>query len=75
MIEGSDTTWTAMATDNCASASQLTYRWRFSDGGIAFGRIAHHVFQDNGIYTAELTRDRPGREHGDGERRRHRRRS
>jgi chitodextrinase len=54
MIEGSDTTWTAVATDNCASASQLTYRWRFSDGGIAFGRIAHHVFQDNGIYTAEL---------------------
>jgi len=54
MVEGSDTTWTAVATDNCASASQLTYRWRFSDGGIAFGRIAHHVFQDNGIYTAEL---------------------
>jgi chitodextrinase len=54
MVEGSDTTWTAVATDNCASAAQLTYRWRFSDGGIAFGRIAHHVFADNGTYTAEL---------------------
>ncbi len=54
MVEGSDTTWTAVATDNCATAGQLTYRWRFSDGGIAFGRIAHHVFEDNGTYTAEL---------------------
>jgi PKD repeat protein len=54
MIEGSDTTWTAVATDNCASGSQLTYQWKFSDGGIAFGQIAHHVFADNGTYTAEL---------------------
>jgi hypothetical protein len=52
-VEGSDTTFTAVAADNCGT-SGLTYRWRFSDGGIAFGRIAHHVFADNGIYTAEL---------------------
>ena len=53
MVEGSDTTFTAVADDNCGGAG-LTYRWRFSDGGIAFGRIAHHTFNDNGIYTAEL---------------------
>jgi PKD domain/Bacterial Ig-like domain (group 3) len=53
MVEGSDTTFTAVADDNCGGAG-LTYRWRFSDGGIAFGRIAHHTFADNGIYTAEL---------------------
>jgi hypothetical protein len=52
-VEGSDNTFTAVADDNCGT-SGLTYRWRFSDGGIAFGRIAHHVFADNGIYTAEL---------------------
>jgi PKD domain/Bacterial Ig-like domain (group 3) len=52
-VEGSDNTFTAVANDNCG-ASGLTYRWRFSDGGIAFGRIAHHVFADNGTYTAEL---------------------
>jgi hypothetical protein len=53
LVEGSDTTFTAVADDNCGS-SGLSYRWRFSDGGIAFGRIAHHVFADNGTYTAEL---------------------
>ena len=52
-VEGSDNTFTAVADDNCGT-SGLTYRWRFSDGGIAFGRIAHHLFADNGIYTAEL---------------------
>jgi hypothetical protein len=52
-VEGSDNTFTAVADDNCGS-SGLSYRWRFSDGGIAFGRVAHHVFADNGIYTAEL---------------------
>lgn len=52
-VEGSDTTFTAVASDNCGTAG-LTYEWKFSDGGIAFGRIAHHVFADNGIYTAQL---------------------
>jgi PKD domain/Bacterial Ig-like domain (group 3) len=52
-VEGSDTTFTAVADDNCGT-SGLTYKWRFSDGGIAFGRIAHHVFADDGIYSAQL---------------------
>lgn len=51
-VEGADTTLTAIASDNCSSS--LTYEWRFSDGGVAFGRIAHHVFADNGTYTAQL---------------------
>jgi PKD repeat protein len=52
-VEGADNTFTALATDNCSST--LSYKWKFSDGGIAFGRIAHHVFADNGTYTAKLT--------------------
>jgi hypothetical protein len=52
-VEGADDTFTAIATDNCSST--LSYKWKFSDGGIAFGRIAHHVFTDNGTYTAQLT--------------------
>src|SRR4051794_21965143 len=51
-VEGADDTFTAMASDNCSST--LQYEWKFSDGGIAFGRIAHHVFADNGTYTAQL---------------------
>ena len=51
-VEGADNTFTAVASDNCSSA--LSYEWRFSDGGVAFGRIAHHVFADNGTYTAQL---------------------
>jgi PKD repeat protein len=52
-VEGADDTFTAIASDNCSST--LSYKWKFSDGGIAFGRIAHHVFTDNGTYTAQLT--------------------
>jgi PKD domain len=51
-VEGTDNTFTALASDNCST--NLTYEWKFSDGGIAFGRIAHHVFADNGTYTAQL---------------------
>jgi PKD repeat protein len=52
-VEGADNTFTAIASDNCSST--LTYKWKFSDGDVAFGRIAHHVFADNGTYTAQLT--------------------
>lgn len=51
-VEGSDTTFTAVATDNCAAA--LDYEWRFSDGGVGFNSLTHHTFADNGNYTLDL---------------------
>ena len=33
----------------------LTYRWHFSDGGQTSGKVAYHVFHDNGPFTATLT--------------------
>ena len=33
----------------------LTYTWHFSDGGQASGKVAYHVFHDNGSFTATLT--------------------
>ena len=40
------------STDNCGPP---TLRWDFSDGGVAFGPTASHVFADNGSYTGLLT--------------------
>jgi PKD repeat protein len=54
-VEGSDTDFTAVATDNCSSGSELTYRWLFSDGGVGFGPTTHHVFSDDGHYTGTVT--------------------
>jgi surface-anchored protein len=51
--EGSPIVFTATATDNCASS--LAYRWDFSDGGVAFGNNASHVFVDNGTYSGQVT--------------------
>ncbi len=31
------------------------YRWQFRDGGIAYGALVSHTYQDDGIYTASLT--------------------
>ena len=54
-VEGTDIDFTAVATDNCSSGSDLTYRWFFSDGGVGFGPTTHHVFADNGHYTGTVT--------------------
>jgi PKD repeat protein len=54
-VEGTDTDFTAVATDNCSSGSDLTYRWWFSDGGVGFGPTTHHVFADDGHYTGTVT--------------------
>ncbi|MGH2641193.1 MAG: PKD domain-containing protein [Actinomycetota bacterium] len=53
-VEGSDTDFTAVATDNCSGAAELTYRWFFSDGGVGFGPTTHHVFADDGHYTGTV---------------------
>ena len=52
-IEGSAIAFTATAHDNCPGA--LTYRWDFSDGGVAFGSTANHTFADNGTFTYPLS--------------------
>ncbi len=52
--EGKPVTFTATATDNCNSPSQLHYKWSFSDGGSAFGSSVEHVFADNGTYSGTV---------------------
>lgn len=51
--EGSPVTFSATATDNCPGA--LSYRWDFSDGGVAFGATTSHTFADNGNFTYQLS--------------------
>ncbi len=54
----SGTEGTAVAFDGSASSDNCgppTLRWDFSDGGVAFGPTASHVFADNGSYTGLLT--------------------
>ena len=53
LLEGSDTQFSAVATDNCPS--NLTYEWKYSDGGVSYGPTTHHTFADNGAYTGVLT--------------------
>ncbi|MGH9004418.1 MAG: PKD domain-containing protein, partial [Acidimicrobiia bacterium] len=55
-VEGSDTTFAAVVADNCPAG--LTYAWEFSDGGVAFGPVAHHTFADNSTTYSGLLRVR-----------------
>lgn len=52
-VEGAEVAFSGIVTDNCPG--EVTYEWRFSDGGIGFGPTTHHRFQDNGVYTGVLT--------------------
>jgi hypothetical protein len=51
--EGSPITLAASATGPCAAGS--SYRWTFSDGGLAFGTSPKHTFTDSGDYTGTVT--------------------
>ena len=53
--EGSAVLFSANATDNCDSLSQLSFVWQFSDGGIGFGPSVYHTFVDNATYSYRLT--------------------
>lgn len=53
--EGSQVNFSATATDNCDSTSQLSFLWQFSDGGVGYGPSVYHTFTDNGIYSYRLT--------------------
>ncbi len=53
--EGSAVQFTAGATDNCDSASQLSFVWQFSDGGVGYGPSVYHTFADNGTYSYRVT--------------------
>lgn len=55
-VEGSDVTFSAVVADNCPAG--LTYQWQFSDGGVAFGPVAHHTFADNSTNYSGLLRVR-----------------
>lgn len=58
-VEGSQTQFDAVATDNCSAT--LTYRWEYSDGGVSFSSPTHHVFHDNGLWTGTVAvRDAAG---------------
>lgn len=49
--EGSAVNFSATATDNCDSQSQLSFVWQFSDGGVGYGPSVYHTFTDNGTYS------------------------
>lgn len=53
--EGSAINFSATATDNCDSLSQLSFFWEFSDGGVAYGPNVYHTFNDNGTYSYRVT--------------------
>ena len=53
--EGSAVNFSAIATDNCDSVSQLSFVWQFSDGGVGYGPSVYHTFIDNGTYSYRLT--------------------
>jgi hypothetical protein len=53
LAEGSETQFSAVATDNCTT--DLLYQWNYSDGGVGYGPTTHHTFADNGMYTGVLT--------------------
>jgi PKD repeat protein len=53
-LEGKPVTFTATATDNCNSPSQLHYKWTFSDGGSGFGSTTQHAFADNATYSGTV---------------------
>jgi PKD repeat protein len=51
-VEGSELTFSALATDNCAAG--LSYAWRYSDDGRGFFNPTNHTFGDNGHYTGTV---------------------
>ncbi len=51
--EGVPSIFQAAAEDNCPG--ELSYRWDFSDGGVAFGPATTHTFNDDGPFSYELT--------------------
>jgi PKD repeat protein len=53
--EGSAVNFSAVATDNCDTAGQLSFFWEFSDGGIGFGPSIFHTFADDATYSYRLT--------------------
>lgn len=50
--EGEQLLFTAFAVDKCPG---ITYRWDFSDGGVAFGAATVHTFEDDGLHTFQLS--------------------
>ena len=57
--EGTPIHFDASATTSVCGTDSLAFRWDFSDGGVAFGQQPFHTFQDNGIYSGQLTATDP----------------
>jgi PKD repeat protein len=51
-LEGSPVTFGASVTSQCPIGSSL---WLFSDGGTAFGPAPQHTFEDDALYSGQLT--------------------
>ena len=52
--EGSSLAFSVVATGPCVDAD-TTYRWSFSDGGVAYGPSPHHTFDQDGPYSGTVT--------------------
>lgn len=57
--EGSPIQFDGSGTTSVCGVDSLAFRWDFSDGGVAFGKRPFHTFQDNGVFSGQLTATDP----------------
>lgn len=57
--EGTAIHFDGSGTTSVCGTNSLAFRWDFSDGGVAFGQQPFHTFQDNGIFSGQLTATDP----------------
>lgn len=53
--EGTAVAFSALASTSICGLSSLAFRWDFSDGGVAFGPTPVHTFQDDALFSGQLT--------------------
>jgi len=58
-LEGVPVQFDGSATTSICGTDSLAFRWDFSDGGVAFGPQPFHTFQDNGVFSGQLTATDP----------------
>lgn len=58
-VEGTAIQFDATASTSICGFDALTFRWDFSDGGVAFGPEPFHTFEDDGILSGQVTATDP----------------
>ena len=58
-LEGVPVQFDGSGSTSVCGLDSLALRWDFSDGGVAFGLMPFHTFQDNAIYSGLLTATDP----------------